>query len=139
MAPILENGLALLLKVASRASASQAAPADDTAGEAINQRLTIGITVTCLCLSIITFCLRIHARLQSAAKLWWDDYWMFWVMVVCFGMSACDFVGMLQPQIGSLDTHDDPATDVIAQLDQVLRLVRANTRPLWSRPCCSNS
>ncbi|KAI0006635.1 hypothetical protein F4779DRAFT_629677 [Xylariaceae sp. FL0662B] len=62
--------------------------------ESENQRLTIGVVVTCLALSIITFGLRIYARKATAAKLWWDDYWMIFVMVICIAMSASDFVGL---------------------------------------------
>lgn len=68
-------------------------PAADAA-ELYNQRLTIGVVVTCLSLSLITFTLRIYARVVTSAKLWWDDYWMFLVMVLCLAMSAADFVGM---------------------------------------------
>lgn len=58
-----------------------------------NRQLTIGVTVVCLGLSIISLVLRVRARLTTAAKLWWDDYWMMLVLAVCFGMSANDFVG----------------------------------------------
>ncbi len=65
----------------------------DTTGVDYNQRLTIGVVVTCLLLSVLSFGLRIYARTISAAKLWYDDYWMVFVMVICFAMSACDFTG----------------------------------------------
>ncbi|KAI2466651.1 hypothetical protein F4781DRAFT_404983 [Annulohypoxylon bovei var. microspora] len=59
------------------------------------QRLTTGIVVTCLALSIISFGLRIYARKKSAAKLWWDDYWMTLPMIICVAMSTNDFVGLV--------------------------------------------
>ncbi|KAI1084937.1 hypothetical protein F5B20DRAFT_120769 [Whalleya microplaca] len=62
--------------------------------ESQNQRLTIGIVVTCLALSAISFGLRIYARNATAAKLWWDDYWMIIVMLICVAMSTSDFVGL---------------------------------------------
>lgn len=59
------------------------------------QRLTTGIVVTCLTLSVLSFGLRIYARKVSAAKLWWDDYWMTIPMVICIAMSTCDFIGVV--------------------------------------------
>ncbi|KAI1372871.1 hypothetical protein F4677DRAFT_431002 [Hypoxylon crocopeplum] len=59
------------------------------------QRLTTGIVVTCLTLSVTTFGLRIYARNVSAAKLWWDDYWMSVPMLICIAMSTSDFVGLV--------------------------------------------
>ncbi|KAI1335158.1 hypothetical protein F5Y15DRAFT_258122 [Xylariaceae sp. FL0016] len=60
--------------------------------EAENQRLTIGVVVSCLVLSIASFSLRIIARYITKAKLWWDDYWMFWVMAICIVASVLDFL-----------------------------------------------
>ncbi|KAJ9144184.1 Integral membrane protein [Pleurostoma richardsiae] len=68
--------------------------AGNNAGEGYNQRLTIGIVVTCLTFSILSFGLRLYARVLSAAKLWYDDYWMVGVMAVCISMSASDFIGL---------------------------------------------
>ncbi|KAI5928374.1 hypothetical protein F4810DRAFT_1123 [Camillea tinctor] len=62
--------------------------------EAENQRLTIGVVVTCLALSLLSFGLRIYARFVTHAKLWWDDYWMFWVTAICITASVMDFVGL---------------------------------------------
>ncbi|KAI0880613.1 uncharacterized protein GGS22DRAFT_174350 [Annulohypoxylon maeteangense] len=59
------------------------------------QRLTTGIVVTCLALSVISFGLRIYARKVSAANLWWDDYWMSLPMLICIAMSTNDFVGLV--------------------------------------------
>jgi len=57
-----------------------------------NRRLTIGIVGTCLGLSLISFGLRIHARLVSAAKLY---YCMMFVVVLCCAMSTSDFAPSL--------------------------------------------
>ncbi|CAK7204520.1 hypothetical protein SEUCBS139899_007277 [Sporothrix eucalyptigena] len=65
-----------------------------TSGEEYNRRLTLGVVTTCLILSVISFAARIYARTRSAAKLWYDDYWMCVVMVLCFAMSACDYTGL---------------------------------------------
>ncbi|KAI5860888.1 hypothetical protein GGS23DRAFT_579367 [Durotheca rogersii] len=59
------------------------------------QRLTIGIVVVCLGMSVLSFGLRIYARSVSAAKLWWDDYWMALPMLVCIAMSTNDFIGLV--------------------------------------------
>ncbi|XXH03343.1 hypothetical protein Hte_009741 [Hypoxylon texense] len=59
------------------------------------QRLTTGIVVTCLGLSVLSFGLRLYARRASAAKLWWDDYWMSLPMLICIAMSTNDFVGLV--------------------------------------------
>ncbi|EPE06929.1 integral membrane protein [Ophiostoma piceae UAMH 11346] len=69
--------------------------AGSSAGEDYNLRLTIGVVVTCLLLAILSFGLRLYARTVSSAKLWYDDYWMILVMVMCFGMSACDITGLV--------------------------------------------
>ncbi|KAI1389371.1 uncharacterized protein F4822DRAFT_198577 [Hypoxylon trugodes] len=60
-----------------------------------SQRLTVGIVITCLAFSILSFGLRIYARSASAAKLWWDDYWMCLPMLICIAMSTNDFVGLV--------------------------------------------
>ncbi|KAH9884555.1 hypothetical protein F4778DRAFT_787663 [Xylariomycetidae sp. FL2044] len=65
-----------------------------TGAEDDNQRLTIGVVVTCLVLSALSFGLRIYARVATSAKLWWDDYWMIWVMLICIAASTSDFVGL---------------------------------------------
>ncbi|KAI1136210.1 hypothetical protein F5Y05DRAFT_391971 [Hypoxylon sp. FL0543] len=62
--------------------------------ETYAQRLTTGIVLTCLALSVLSFGLRIYARKISAAKLWWDDYWMFLPMLICIAMTTNDFVGL---------------------------------------------
>ncbi|KAI0377292.1 hypothetical protein F5Y04DRAFT_285077 [Hypomontagnella monticulosa] len=59
------------------------------------QRLTTGIVVTCLGLSVLSFALRLYARSISAAKLWWDDYWMSLPMIICIAMSTNDFIGLV--------------------------------------------
>ncbi len=82
-----------MLSFADYALALRPRDAASDAGVALNQRLTIGVVVACLALSILTFCLRIYCRMVSSAKLWWDDYWMCFVMVLCFGMTACDLIG----------------------------------------------
>jgi len=86
--------------------------AAEEAGEALNRRLTIGVVVTCLMLSIISFSLRIYGRMYSRAKLWLDDYWMMGVMVLCFAMSACDFVGTGLPFSPSLRIRDKNAFEL---------------------------
>ncbi|OTB01439.1 hypothetical protein M426DRAFT_14464 [Hypoxylon sp. CI-4A] len=58
------------------------------------QRLTTGIVLTCLTLSVLSFGLRLYARNVSGAKLWWDDYWMFAPMIICIAMSTNDFIGL---------------------------------------------
>ncbi|KAI0199646.1 hypothetical protein F4808DRAFT_203130 [Astrocystis sublimbata] len=63
-----------------------------TAAEEHNIQLTLGVTISLLILSTISFGLRIWARFATGARLWWDDYWMFWVMAVCVLMSTFDFL-----------------------------------------------
>ncbi|CAJ2506924.1 Uu.00g081100.m01.CDS01 [Anthostomella pinea] len=79
--------------------------------EAENQRLTIGVVTSCLALALLSFVLRIYARYTTQAKLWWDDYWMFWVMALCISMSTMDFVML---SLGS-GVHQDalPAGEVL--------------------------
>ncbi|KAK8041418.1 hypothetical protein PG994_014425 [Apiospora phragmitis] len=67
--------------------------ANDTE-EAHNVRLTIGIMTTCLALATASFGLRIYARLTTAAKIWYDDYWMFVVMVISVAMSTSILLGL---------------------------------------------
>ncbi|KAI0842427.1 hypothetical protein F5Y06DRAFT_257600 [Hypoxylon sp. FL0890] len=62
--------------------------------ETYAQRLTTGIVITCLALSVISFVLRIYSRRVTAAQLWWDDYWMCLPMLICIAMSTNDFVGL---------------------------------------------
>ncbi|KAK8135481.1 hypothetical protein PG984_003421 [Apiospora sp. TS-2023a] len=64
------------------------------ADEIQNQRLTVGIMVTCLALAAASFALRIYARATTAAKLWYDDYWMAVVMVVSVAMSTSILLGL---------------------------------------------
>ena len=64
-------------------------------GENYNRQLTLGVVTTCLILSVISFAARLYARIRSAAKLWYDDYWMCFVMLMCFAMSACDYTGLV--------------------------------------------
>ncbi|CAK7226667.1 hypothetical protein SCUCBS95973_006276 [Sporothrix curviconia] len=66
----------------------------ETSGEDYNRRLTLGVVTTCLLLSVVSFVARLYARTRSAAKLWYDDYWMCFVMVLCFAMSAGDYTGL---------------------------------------------
>ncbi|KAJ8120687.1 hypothetical protein ONZ43_g2666 [Nemania bipapillata] len=66
-----------------------------TAAEEHNIQLTLGVVISLLILSIISFVLRIWARFATGARLWWDDYWMFWVMAVCILMSIFDFLGLV--------------------------------------------
>ncbi|KAI6092006.1 hypothetical protein F4821DRAFT_154973 [Hypoxylon rubiginosum] len=73
------------------------------------QRLTTGIVVTCLALSVLSFGLRLYARKASAAKLWWDDYWMSLPMVICVAMSTNDFVGLVHGS-GQHQSDLDPET-----------------------------
>ncbi|KAI0164555.1 hypothetical protein GGR52DRAFT_560366 [Hypoxylon sp. FL1284] len=75
------------------------------------QRLTTGIVVTCLGLSVVSFGLRIYARKTSAAKLWWDDYWMTVPMVICVAMSTSDFIGLVNGS-GEHQADLDPDTVV---------------------------
>ncbi|OAA61919.1 integral membrane protein [Niveomyces insectorum RCEF 264] len=65
-----------------------------TNGENHNLRLTLGVVTTCLILAMISFVFRLYARLTTAAKLWYDDYWMCFVMLLCFAMTACDYAGL---------------------------------------------
>ena len=65
-----------------------------SSSEDYNRNLTIGVVTTCLILSVVSFVFRLFARTRSAAKLWYDDYWMCFVMVLCFAMSACDYTGL---------------------------------------------
>ncbi|KAK7910749.1 hypothetical protein PG985_013230 [Apiospora marii] len=64
------------------------------ADEINNQRLTVGVMATCLALSAASFGLRIYARATTAAKLWYDDYWMSVVMVVSIAMSTSILLGL---------------------------------------------
>ncbi|KAI0166074.1 hypothetical protein GGR57DRAFT_509759 [Xylariaceae sp. FL1272] len=65
-----------------------------SAAEEYNVRLTLGVVISVLILSTVSFVLRIWARFSTGAKLWWDDYWMFWVMFVCALMSTFDLLGL---------------------------------------------
>ncbi|KAI1823070.1 hypothetical protein F4861DRAFT_351656 [Xylaria intraflava] len=65
-----------------------------TAAEEQNVRLTLGVVTSLLFLSTLSFVLRIWARFSTKALLWWDDYWMMWVMVVCIAASTIDYVGL---------------------------------------------
>ncbi|KAI1180402.1 hypothetical protein F4777DRAFT_574163 [Nemania sp. FL0916] len=65
-----------------------------TAAEQHNIDLTLGVVISLLILSTISFVLRIWARFATGARLWLDDYWMFWVMAVCILMSVFDFLGL---------------------------------------------
>ncbi|KAI1116958.1 hypothetical protein F5Y14DRAFT_12413 [Nemania sp. NC0429] len=65
-----------------------------SAAEDYNIRLTLGVVISLLTLSTISFVLRIWARFSTGAGLWWDDFWMFWVMAVCVIMSVFDFLGL---------------------------------------------
>ncbi|KAI1131524.1 hypothetical protein F5Y10DRAFT_233414 [Nemania abortiva] len=66
-----------------------------SAAEDHNIQLTLGVVISLLILSTISFILRIWARFATGARLWWDDYWMFWVMAVCILMSIFDFLGLV--------------------------------------------
>ncbi|KAI0879243.1 hypothetical protein GGS24DRAFT_486711 [Hypoxylon argillaceum] len=66
-----------------------------SAAEIHNIQLTLGVVISLLILSTISFILRIWARFATGARLWWDDYWMFWVMAVCILMSVFDFLGLV--------------------------------------------
>ncbi|KAI0476705.1 hypothetical protein F4859DRAFT_521280 [Xylaria cf. heliscus] len=66
-----------------------------SAAEEHNIQLTLGVVISLLILSSISFALRIWARFSTGARLWWDDYWMFWVMAVCITMSVFDFLGLV--------------------------------------------
>ncbi|KAI8952326.1 hypothetical protein F4801DRAFT_225466 [Xylaria longipes] len=66
-----------------------------SAAEDHNIQLTLGVTISLLVLSSISFALRIWARFATGARLWLDDYWMFWVMAVCITMSIFDFLGLV--------------------------------------------
>ncbi|KAI1331295.1 hypothetical protein F5Y16DRAFT_361110 [Xylariaceae sp. FL0255] len=63
-----------------------------TAAEDGNIRLTLGVVISVLVLAMISFALRIWARFSTGAKLWLDDYWMFFVMAECFALSTFDFL-----------------------------------------------
>ncbi|KAJ2990366.1 hypothetical protein NUW58_g2991 [Xylaria curta] len=66
-----------------------------SAEEEHNVRLTLGVVISLLILSAISFILRIWARFATGARLWWDDFWMFWVMAVCIVMSIFDFLSLV--------------------------------------------
>ncbi|KAI1192751.1 hypothetical protein F5X97DRAFT_316321 [Nemania serpens] len=66
-----------------------------SAAEEHNIQLTLGVVISLLILSTISFVLRIWARFATGARLWWDDFWMFWVMAVCVLMSIFDFLGLV--------------------------------------------
>ncbi|KAH8162732.1 hypothetical protein CIB48_g5515 [Xylaria polymorpha] len=66
-----------------------------SAAEEHNIQLTLGVVISLLALSSISFGLRIWARFATGARLWLDDYWMFWVMAVCITMSIFDFLGLV--------------------------------------------
>ncbi|KAF2087180.1 hypothetical protein K490DRAFT_66046 [Saccharata proteae CBS 121410] len=63
--------------------------------ETYNWRLTIGVATTLLILVYLSYILRLWARSRSAARLWWDDYWMGFVLLLCTAMSVGDYVGLL--------------------------------------------
>ncbi|KAI0408690.1 hypothetical protein F4802DRAFT_548553 [Xylaria palmicola] len=67
----------------------------ESEAQARSIRLTLGVVITLLALSTISFALRIWARFATGAGLWWDDYWMVWVMAVCITMSIFDFLGLV--------------------------------------------
>ncbi|KAK8066913.1 hypothetical protein PG997_013660 [Apiospora hydei] len=64
------------------------------AEEVHKQHLTVGIMTTCLALATASFALRIYARLSTAAKIWYDDWWMSVVMVISIAMSTSIFLGL---------------------------------------------
>ncbi|KAI0460464.1 hypothetical protein F5B21DRAFT_10066 [Xylaria acuta] len=66
-----------------------------SAAEEHNIQLTLGVVISLLILSLISFGLRIWARFATGARLWVDDYWMVWVMAVCITMSIFDFLGLV--------------------------------------------
>ncbi|ORY56154.1 uncharacterized protein BCR38DRAFT_528676 [Pseudomassariella vexata] len=75
--------------------------------EAELQRLTVGVVTTCLVCSVISFVLRLYCRMNSAAKLWWDDYWMMLVMVVVIGLGAGGYIGLVFGSGVHQDVLDD--------------------------------
>ncbi|KAI1306329.1 hypothetical protein F5Y03DRAFT_139254 [Xylaria venustula] len=83
-----------------------------SAAEEHNIQLTLGVVIALLILSTASFVLRIWARFATGARLWWDDYWMFWVMSVCIAASVFDFL-MLVYGSGIHQSDLPPATVVI--------------------------
>ncbi|KAI0426420.1 hypothetical protein F5Y09DRAFT_318987 [Xylaria sp. FL1042] len=83
-----------------------------TAAEEHNIQLTLGVVISLLILSTISFVMRIWARFATGARLWWDDYWMFWVMAVCIVASVFDFLGLVYGS-GVHQSDLPPATVVI--------------------------
>ncbi|KAI1359547.1 hypothetical protein F5Y08DRAFT_349612 [Xylaria arbuscula] len=83
-----------------------------TSAERHNIQLTLGVVISLLILSTISFVLRIWARFATGARLWWDDYWMFWVMTVCIIASIFDFLGLMYGS-GVHQADLPPATVVI--------------------------
>ncbi|GAP89221.1 putative integral membrane protein [Rosellinia necatrix] len=82
-----------------------------------NIQLTLGVVISLLVLSIISFILRIWARFATGARLWWDDYWMFWVMGVCIAASVFDFLGLVYGSgVHQYDLPDDTATTFVRLL-----------------------
>ncbi|KAI8628655.1 hypothetical protein F5Y19DRAFT_109188 [Xylariaceae sp. FL1651] len=88
-----------------------------SAAEENNIRLTLGVTISLLILSIISFVLRIWARFSTGARLWWDDYWMFWVMAICIVASIFDFLGLVYGSgVHQADLPPDTVTTFIKLL-----------------------
>ncbi|KAK5629599.1 hypothetical protein RRF57_005314 [Xylaria bambusicola] len=96
-----------------------------SSAEEHNIQLTLGVVISLLILSTVSFVLRIWARFATGARLWWDDYWyklldrtrralrlMFWVMSVCIAASIFDFLGLVYGS-GVHQADLPPATVVI--------------------------
>ncbi|KAK8017412.1 hypothetical protein PG993_013738 [Apiospora rasikravindrae] len=64
------------------------------AEEIHKQHLTVGVMTTCLVLATASYALRVYARLTTAAKIWYDDWWMSVVMVISVAMSTSIFLGL---------------------------------------------
>jgi hypothetical protein len=88
-----------------------------SSAEEHNIQLTLGVVISLLILSTISFVLRIWARFATGARLWWDDYWMFWVMGVCVAASIFDFLGLVYGSgVHQYDLPDDTVTIFIRLL-----------------------
>ncbi|KAI0024930.1 hypothetical protein F4780DRAFT_483665 [Xylariomycetidae sp. FL0641] len=88
-----------------------------SAAEEANIRLTLGVVTSLLILSIMSLALRLYARISGAAKLWWDDYWMIFVLAICTVMSSLDYV-MLAFGSGVHQKDLDPA--VVLEFERTL-------------------
>ncbi|KAI0526484.1 hypothetical protein F5B22DRAFT_655633 [Xylaria bambusicola] len=82
-----------------------------SSAEEHNIQLTLGVVISLLILSTVSFVLRIWARFATGARLWWDDYWMFWVMSVCIAASTFDFLGLVYGS--GVHQADLPASTVV--------------------------